>query len=216
MRYINIILCIILVLSLWPVLSVGLHWLPLINCKFITEDCCIRINTVTLNLAYSYLAGYIIYFLTVRIPFFIKRKNIWPEIMHSTEYFLNQLKLEFYIFCINNQNITTASEDQMILQSIQDNQMRGFVTNDLDSTDRLKALKRAKDFHNNFIKEILPYEDFLNAEQLIIFGQIKKLTFNQHIELYKHFSKIPLCEKANYEKLSILISTVEKFNLSIK
>lgn len=76
----NIILMILLLFSLWIVLAVQLHCLPLVNICFseIQEH---DINTLLLTLSYSYIAALIFYIVTCVLPS-KRRKDILAPIIN--------------------------------------------------------------------------------------------------------------------------------------
>ena len=73
-KKLNIIIFSLLILTIWVIFSIGIGFIPLINFSLFPIDTNIKINTCLLNLAYSYLAGFIMYIFTVIIPYNNRKK----------------------------------------------------------------------------------------------------------------------------------------------
>lgn len=77
-----------LLISTYILFSVGIELLPLITIENFSAETCIKLNSIYLNIAYSYFAGFIIYIFTFVIPYYNRKKS-------NIEY-LNQLIEDFY------------------------------------------------------------------------------------------------------------------------
>lgn len=93
-KWMDITFAIVILLCFWVVLAVGL------DCKFLKIPCnydsktISNINTILLNLSYSYIAGCIFYFLSVTLPRYKARRTIRKGInikMQSIQKALNDI-----------------------------------------------------------------------------------------------------------------------------
>ena len=86
-----------LLLSAWAIFSIEIPWIPkLPTCM--SESVAIGWNKVFLALAYSYVAGVIIYWLTVRFPYLRNKKRILPVVnakIRNIGVHLSVMNLEF-------------------------------------------------------------------------------------------------------------------------
>ena len=76
----KIIFCLVLFISSYTVLGIELNLLPLMPSHF-SEAIVEKINRTLLSLAYSIIAAYIFYFVTVVVP-------LWIQIGKSKEFYL--------------------------------------------------------------------------------------------------------------------------------
>lgn len=86
-----------LLLSAWAIFSIEIAWIPKIDVSY-KETTVVGLNKVFLALAYSYVAGVILYWFTVRFPHAINKERLSPVIDSKIESIGNQLlnmSLEF-------------------------------------------------------------------------------------------------------------------------
>ena len=75
----NVILKILMLLSLWTILAVQLHWLPLVG-SCLCKETAQAINNALLTLSYSYIAAFVFYLLTNVLPTKHRKDKLGPII----------------------------------------------------------------------------------------------------------------------------------------
>ena len=68
-----------LILSVWAVFSIDVPLIPKIPCSF-SDKTIEGMNRAFLALAYSYIAGAIIYGMTVKYPYYLNKRRLVPVI----------------------------------------------------------------------------------------------------------------------------------------
>lgn len=86
-----------LAFSVWAILSIEITWIPKIS-TCMSESVAEGWNKMFLALAYSYIAGAIIYFLTVKLPYWRNKQRLMPVInakIRNIGIHLSNMNLEF-------------------------------------------------------------------------------------------------------------------------
>lgn len=90
-------------LSIWAILSIEVQLIPMISCN-LSPTIIVGWNRVFLALSYSYIAGLIVYWLTVKLPFENKKKVVLPVVetrIRGLGVHLSNMNVEFRM---NNAN----------------------------------------------------------------------------------------------------------------
>ena len=83
--------------SAWAIFSIEIPWIPKVP-TYLSESVAEGWNRMFLALAYSYIAGAIIYFLTVKLPYWRNKKRLAPVIkvkIKNIGVHLSNMNLEF-------------------------------------------------------------------------------------------------------------------------
>ena len=170
-----------LMLSTWAIFSIDIEWISKIQCCVFeaTEE---GFNKVFLALAYSYIAGAFIYWLTVRFPCLRNKHRLTPVIGDKTQSIGNHLlnmNLEFRSFA-NPQNpeitdvdaimsmFTTArwtEKCQIPIHSMNSNVTEAFIDDYYELCRIIGAL-------------ISDYRTYFSTEQLILLENISGMQIN--------------------------------------
>lgn len=113
-HYISVAIDVGVICSLWALLAIEVHLLPIVSIA-VTQETADGINRILLGLSYSYLAGWIIYLLTVSLPEYNKRRKLSPIIRRQIDSIANQLHNLVMEFCLPpNQNPDIFNVSQCI------------------------------------------------------------------------------------------------------
>lgn len=171
-----------LILSAWAIFSIELPLIPAVGCNFSLQT--IKgINNIFLALAYSYVAGVIVYWFTVKFPYIRNKYRLMPVIKNRIESIGNQLSnmnLEFRDV-EHNPDVTDVEgvmsiislnrwKDQcrMPIHSAKMNVTEAFINDYFQLCDSISAL-------------INDYSDLLEPEQISILEDMRSnniSTFN--------------------------------------
>lgn len=77
MNAVSVLLFAGLLLSVWAVFSIDIPLIPKIPCSF-SDKTIEGLNRAFLALAYSYIAGVIIYGMTVKYPYYLDKRRLAP------------------------------------------------------------------------------------------------------------------------------------------
>lgn len=190
-----------LLLAAWAVLSIELEWIPKISCDF--SDTTINgLNRAFLALAYSYIAGAVIYGMTVKYPEYRKKQHIAPVI---------KAKIENLGVLLSNMNTEFRNSDNPKLSEI-DAVMALFTTQRWRERCHLPEHSICKNVTDGFIQDfcefqkavaslINDYKDFLSTDQLIYLELIRNSHLNQFFGIYEKSGKNYNYSDAFYEKI---------------
>lgn len=191
-NWVNILFWTTFALSFWIIFALGLNILPLINCSF-NESFILNINSVLLNLSYSYIAGCIFYFLSVVLPRYKEQKQINPAIKIKIK------NIERYVFDIL---IEFARETNYSI-NISDIDSCSKALNSKRWTDNVPYLKKLYNINEDYLwlinnkriaisneinEIIIGYKSYLTSEQLVTLEKIRNaeifrfVTFWMNIE----------------------------------
>ena len=81
---VTVMLFIGMVLAVWAVLSIDIPLIPKVPCSF-SDETIEGLNRAFLALAYSYIAGTIIYGMTVKYPYYLNKRRLAPVIKAKVE-----------------------------------------------------------------------------------------------------------------------------------
>ncbi len=213
----------LLVLSSWAIISIGLEIVPLIENPLFNDDFWLKINNVSLNLAYSYFAGFIIFTLTVTIPQYRRRSINIPLVNKYIQTYFISTTYEFFMFCIENPTLIFDETDKKFMNNFRANlnkQISDNVLNNLlknrDNNDRYISLTRLVESNSKFINTIIPYEIYLSSTQLVIINEIRKNEISLSVEAYKDFIGVEDIDNLTFKVLKAHVKRVENLNNTIK
>jgi hypothetical protein len=179
----------LLILSIWGIFSIGIGIIPLINIPKIPADFCLKLNDVYLNLSYSYIIGFVIYTLTVLLPEYKRKEKYLPLIENIVNDTYSKFLHNYYMFAVGNDDLKLNSDEEISMKNIRQtldekytHSTLEFITKKIDYKNRGAMIKGFQDYYEIFIKEMIPIENFLSAEQVQIFNQIRQSKTLEHLE----------------------------------
>jgi len=191
-----------LLLAAWAVLSIELEWIPKIPCDF-SNTTINGLNRAFLALAYSYIAGAVIYGMTVKYPEYRKKQRIAPVI---------KAKIENLGVLLSNMNTEFRDSNNNPKISDIDAVMALFTTKRWRERCLMPEHVICKDVTDGFIQDfrefrtvvdsfINDYKDFLSTDQLIYLELIRNTRLNQFFGTYEKSGKNYSYSDAFYEKI---------------
>lgn len=175
-----------LLLSVWAVFSIDIPLIPKILCSF-SDKTIEGLNRAFLALAYSYIAGAIIYGMTVKYPYYLNKRRLIPVINAKVERLgsmLEWMNIEF----------RDADNNPSILDI--DGVMALFKTQRWRERCHWPEHSGCKDVTDGFVKDygelksmvdglINDYKDYLSSEQMICLEVIRGNRLNQFFRSYE-------------------------------
>lgn len=191
------IICIVLALfSLWVIIVVGLN-LPYLIPSIFDSDININLNTIFLNLSYSYIAGCIFYFFTSYLPNLIRMKKIKSGIKIKIGEMDRAIQDMFYAF--NRGNAENFAMD--VICKNKEICIKVLMSKDWNSIIEEEAkyfhytttyLSRICNKHKELKKAINclidTYKEYLSAEQLTMCEEIRGAFLMYRFELDSSFN----------------------------
>jgi len=165
-----------LIVPIWIIGSIEIEVFPKIPVPEFSEGLCDNFNRFFLNLSYGYIAGIIIYSLTVIIPQHKRNKTMHPLIKNMVVEYYSNLYLYYTILYYNDEAVKMppckkAEVSQFINKLTQNNpDVFEAVTEKMITTAK-DNIKQADD---QFKQEITPYEKYLSKTQLEIFVSLNQ------------------------------------------
>lgn len=180
----NIILVVLTMLSVWVIVAVQLHWLPLVG-HCLSEETAQAVNTVLLTLSYSYIAALMFYLLTSVLPAKQRKKKLDPIIKGKVTKIsrcIHDILLEFsrdtkfghdVHDTINTETILRSKDWMAVVPMIQQyNQV---------SISYLRYMKVCDDNMKSQISDlIIKYHEEMTAEQLV---ELENLSASQFFHI---------------------------------
>ena len=175
-----------LLLSAWAVFSIDIPLIPKIPCSF-SDKTIEGLNRAFLALAYSYIAGVIIYGMTVKYPYCLNKKRLVPVInakVKNIGVHLSNMNLEFRD-SNNNPPITDVDGIMALLK-----------TKRWKERCHMPEHSGCKDVTDGFVKDygelkamvdvlINDYKEYLSSEQMIYLEAIRGSRLNQFFRSYE-------------------------------
>lgn len=154
-----------------------------------------NVNEVLLNLSYSYITGFLVFFLTVLLPHLNKQKKIKPAIDDKLRAIKD--KLENSVKCIypveDRNNLSLSKEsfvNKFITTQIADKfKVRTRVTA-LDVTIFDYLNKERKDI-NGVISELIEYREYLSSNSLLFLESIRNSNYFSFLRVLENYSELP-------------------------
>ena len=191
-KYINWGIYGLLILSFWALLSIGIQFIPLIHISGVSQKACTQINNVFLNLAYSYFAGFVMFTLTVTIPQYKRKMVNMPLIKKMISDYYSSILMDYFMFCVENKSITLNESNESFMKSYRsrmniqfgESMFKSLVERRTDS-DRYKSILSLRQADTNFMSRIIPFEDYLTIEQVLILNKIRQHEISFFIDSYE-------------------------------
>ena len=175
-----------LLLSLWAVFSIDIPLISKISCSF-SDKTIEGLNRAYLALAYSYIAGAIIYGMTVKYPYYLKKRRMIPVINAKVENLGSMLAW---------MNVEFRDTGNNPLISDVDGIMALFKSKRWKERCHMPEHSGCKDVTDGFVKDyfelkslvdalINDYEEYLSGEQMIYLEAIRGNRLNQFFRTYE-------------------------------
>lgn len=194
LEWTNIMFRTAILLCSWVVIVVGLDCSTLkIPCNYDSKTIG-NINTVLLNLSYSYIAGCIFYFLSVTFPEYKKREIIRKGIKIKMRSIQKTLYKILQCFSEGTQLSTKDCSKENIRNIFSKKNW-----NDTDEESKLFGYDRttiqACCLHNQYMLReidalITTYKEYLDAEALCLLEEFRNSRFIINAASYSHFKSI--------------------------
>ena len=186
MNAVSVMLFAGLLLSVWAVFSIDIPLIPKIPCSF-SDKTIEGMNRAFLALAYSYIAGVIIYGMTVKYPYYLNKQRLAPVINAKVKKLGNMLAW---------MNIEFRDGGNNPLISDIDGIMALFKTKRWKERCHMPEHSGCKDVTDGFVKDygelkamvdalINDYKEYLSGEQMIYLEAIRGNRLNQFFRTYE-------------------------------
>jgi len=167
--YVGCIVSISALIAIYCILQVKLNFAFYIGCAHNAD----KINEVIVNLSYSYLAGYVFYILTVKIPYWATRRKIEQPVKSKLGLVLR--KCMSSLECIYPQSAhgkivfdeESFVEDFKKISYFQECSIIGM------NIPVIAYVKAAHEENRKTITEILEYKGWLSADRISMLEQIR-------------------------------------------
>lgn len=166
-----------LVLSVWAIFSIEMEWIPKIQTN-ITPSTASGINKVFLALAYSYVAGVIIFLFTVVFPRFLYRRKMKPIVEQNIKNIGGLLHNMLLDFCVGDgDNIRNPKLDD--LEDCKDLLVSGdwskttVVPSNAVMRRQEAFVKKYKDMQSFIDIFVNDYKGVLTTKQLLLLEEIR-------------------------------------------
>lgn len=184
---VSVILFIGMVLAVWAVFSIDIPLILKVPCSF-SDETIKGLNRAYLALAYSYIAGAIIYGMTVKYPYYLNKRRLAPVIRSKIERLgsmLGWMNMEFRD-AGNNPPISDI-----------DGIMALFETKRWKERCHMPEHSGCKDVMEGFIRDynelktmvdalINDYKEYLTSEQMIYLEVIRGSRLNQFFKSHEN------------------------------
>lgn len=183
---VSVMLFIGMVLAVWAVFSIDIPLIPKVPCSF-SDETIEGLNRAYLALAYSYIAGVIIYGMTIKYPYYLNKRRLAPVI---------KAKIEKVGSMLDWMNIEFRDADKNPSISDLDGIMALFETKRWKEHCHMPEHSGCKDVTEGFIRDynelksivdalINDYKEYLSGEQLIYLEAIRGNRLNQFFRSYE-------------------------------
>lgn len=222
----NNILVFFLFLCFWGIMAIGFGF----NCLLIdvgdswSTDTVNRSNDVFKNLSYSYFAGYVVYFLTVLVPYYKKKKLVQPIIYYLSDNLLSDTLISFlsiYYGNMDDLNILKREKiEKLITEEIKTSALFKSIYIKKDSCPNLElvdvVLPKIKTERDLFIDRMSINMAYLSKGQNEILNDISKNKLEKQICVgFKDESQLigitPVLVMFQKEKHGVLANAIEPF-----
>lgn len=183
---VSVMLFIGMVLAAWAVFSIDIPLIPKVPCCF-SDETLEGLNRAYLTLAYSYIAGAIIYGMTVKYPYYLNKRRLAPVINAKIEKLGNMLAWMNVEFRDSGNNPPISNLDGV---------MALFETKRWRERCHMPEHSGCKDVLEGFIRDyselktivdalINDYKEYLSGEQMIYLEAIRGNRLNQFFRTYE-------------------------------
>jgi len=157
-----------LALSLWAIFSIEVPWIPKVpTCmlEYVAEGW----NRIFLALAYSYIAGAIIYFLTVKLPYWRNKKRLAPVVkvkIKNIGVHLSNMNLEFR----DGKNNPTITDVDAVMALFKTERWKEKCKMPEHTNCKNVTEGYIRDYHTlqNMVSQLInDYKNYMTSDQLI-------------------------------------------------
>lgn len=229
--YVNIFIIVITILALIIIIVIGLDVQSLKLASSVNAQ---NINSILINLSYSYIAGAFFYLLVTTIPFYFRKNKInivikdrINVISRSTQTIIfayDPSSIEFTVEQIENVNLDRINEAGLLelfnnLTIFNVSNVAKQVLPEAQTTI-LYTVKQSLKAIDKAIEETLNYLDYLSEEQIIFLNNIKKSAFKNMISsstddhLNRYMFKQPQVINSLAKEFIVFWKDVKKLNSS--
>ena len=178
-----------LIISIWIISSVGLKIIPLLYFDYFSSHSMDTLNNVLLNLSYSYFTGFTVYFFTVSLPLYNRKRIMLPLVNNYIDNFVNFSILDFLMFYNNSDLIDDDIKKHPFVKDLfnvnnMSRKMIDTLSRNNDYKNRKKILIKLLNKSILFFGKIQAYESFLSTKQLTILNDIRQDDFLSLSEYY--------------------------------
>lgn len=199
---VSVMLFIGMVLAVWAVFSIDIPLIPKVPCSF-SDGTIEGLNRAFLALAYSYIAGAIIYGMTVKYPYYLNKRRLAPVINAKVEKLGNMLDWMNVEFRESGNNPPISDLDGV---------MALFETKRWRERCQIPEHSGCKDVLDGFVRDynelkiivdalINDYKEYLSGEQMIYLEAIRGNKLNQFFRMYEKSNKNCNYTDVFYEKV---------------
>ena len=210
MRLVYSVLTVVTLICIYTIVYVGLGYGWPIGASENYE----RINTVMLNLSYSYMAGLIFYLFTSTLPHLVRSKKYEPIIREKEANIYGRL-IECAKAAYSPSDDDIAYDKDMIVAKYESHRMSEPCFYQIYSLNKLLQLQRSN--ITDAINGLLVYADYIQPDELEMLEQIKDSQFFSQISVFQ-WTEMDTAEqrKKTGEYLFDLIQLTSKFKQSKK
>lgn len=190
MKYINCALIGITILCLYVIGCVGLNIFPTLGfCQ--KAD---AINSVGLNLSYSFIAGWIFYLLITYFPYRFLKRKFSPIINGRIIDLCKQIEACVHTFSMEDSDVINSISKERLLGLIQAKGMYSqscFAEQVGYQMNNLQFLVETKKNCFDIIEKLIPYKEYLTDKQIVC---IEKIRDSSYFHLTKIYENSPVAQ----------------------
>nr|WP_320058803.1 hypothetical protein [uncultured Bacteroides sp.] len=190
---VNIVIILITILALIIIVVIGLD---VQNLKWGSSANAQGINSILINLSYSYIAGAIFYFLVTTIPFYLRRKKINIVIKDRLNIISASTQTIIFAYDPSSINFTLEQIEKIDLDRINEEELLNLFKRstvfDISNVARqilpqanttiFFTVKQSLQVIDKAIEETVSnYSDYLSEEQIILLNNVKNSKFKNMI-----------------------------------
>ena len=191
MKYINCALIGITILCLYVIGCVGLNIFPTLGfCQ--KAD---AINSVGLNLSYSFIAGCIFYLLITYFPYRFLKRKFSPIINGRIIDLCKQIEACVHTFSMEDSDVINSISKDRLLGLIQAKGMYSqscFAEQVGYQMNNLQFLVETRRNCFDIIEKLIPYKEYLTDKQIVC---IEKIRDSSYFHLTKIYENSPVARK---------------------
>ncbi len=167
------------------------------------KDLADGINDILLNLSFSYITGYTVYYLTVMLPHSYKQKKI-KEVIDDKLSTIKD-KLTNSVLCIYDVEEWEELElsKEAFVEKFKSTMIAPYFERDflgLKSTIFDYINKERKDI-NDIISELIEYRDYLSFNSLVFLESIRSSDYFKNLRVLENYSNLPKDLVENKQRL---------------
>ena len=145
-----------------------------------------------MNLAYSYLAGFVIFTLTVTIPQYKRKILNVPLIKKMINDFYSGLLKDYFMFCVENKSLTLSLANEQFMDNYRSSMVKQFGEpmfkyhiEKRTNNDRYKSIDSFRRQKTIFIDRMIPFENYLSTRQVYILNQLRQREISFVVDGYE-------------------------------